>query len=183
MHIITNIDKAIAYAVEKHAGQLRKGSGMPYIVHPISVMKILMQDKCSEELAMAGVLHDTLEDTSATSNELEDLFGARVLEIVKGGSEPDKSLTWEERKTHTIEFLAKNTDREIALLTCADKLDNLVSTLNFQKDGTCPWGNFKRGKVEQAWYYKNVRNAVKPLVAETRLFNDLSVCINLVFGV
>lgn len=83
----------------------RKGTDIPYISHPCAVGMILQKAGCSEEVVIAGILHDTLEDTETTERDLLDRFGPVVLEIVKGCSEPDKGASWEERKQHTLDEL------------------------------------------------------------------------------
>jgi len=64
------IDEAIIYAAQKHSGQPRKGTDIPYIVHPIEVMKILIENNCSEKVVIAGILHDTIEDAKVPPDEI-----------------------------------------------------------------------------------------------------------------
>jgi len=99
------IFKAIEFAAKAHAGQYRKGTRVPYLVHPLNVAKILIDSGCSDVVAVAGILHDTVEDTPITLDEIRKHFGQAVAELVAGASEPDKSDTWENRKKHTIEYL------------------------------------------------------------------------------
>ena len=100
-----NILKAAEFAVRAHMKQVRKGTDIPYVVHPLGVGRILSENKCPDECIIAGILHDTLEDTDITYEDLKEEFGVEVADIVKGASEPDKSDTWENRKKHTIEYL------------------------------------------------------------------------------
>ena len=95
------VDLAIKVAAEAHRDQLRKGSDTPYIVHPLAVGMILRQAGFSEEVVAAGILHDVIEDTSVTYNEIREKFNGRIAELVKSCSEPDRSLPWEQRKQHT----------------------------------------------------------------------------------
>ena len=99
------VEKAIEMAVQAHANQKRKGTDQPYIVHPLSVGMLLMKHGYPEHLVIAGLLHDTLEDTDLTEEEIRRVFGDPVAELVRGCSEPDKSLPWEERKKHTLSYL------------------------------------------------------------------------------
>jgi (p)ppGpp synthase/HD superfamily hydrolase len=117
---------------------------------------ILQQAGCEENIVIAGLLHDTLEDTDTTEEEISALFGPEVLRLVQGASEPDKSLSWEERKQHTLEYL-KAADLDIRQLTCADKLHNLRTILrDFEEQGAEIWNKFNRGYEQQKWYYTNL---------------------------
>ena len=79
--------RAVAYAAEEHVGQFRKGTQLPYIVHPMEVAAICGTMTEDEEVLAAAVLHDTIEDTPATKEDLEDRFGPRVTELVLSQSE------------------------------------------------------------------------------------------------
>jgi len=92
------LNNAINFAVKYHTGQLRKGTTVPYIVHPLESMQILQRMNGDTDLLIAGVLHDILEDTQATEEEIAQIFGSEVAHLVAAHSE-DKSKTWEERKT------------------------------------------------------------------------------------
>jgi (p)ppGpp synthase/HD superfamily hydrolase len=151
------IEAALIFAARAHANQKRKSTDVPYIVHPVGVMLVLME--CGEsdpELLTAALLHDTIEDTGVTLPQLREQFGARVAEIVEGCSEPDKSDTWENRKQHTVHYL-KTAPRAIQLVAAADKLHNLRSMVRDHAElGDALWARFKRGRTETAWYYRAV---------------------------
>jgi (p)ppGpp synthase/HD superfamily hydrolase len=150
------IEKALQIASQAHNGQFRKGTQIPYITHPIAVGMILMKAGYSDEIVAAGILHDTVEDTDLTIEEIEREFGPKVAEIVAGCSEPDKSLSWEKRKEHTIEFL-KAASNDIRAVACADKLHNIRSIIDdYEQNGEAVWSRFKRGKAQQGWYYTNI---------------------------
>ena len=104
------LNLAIEFATKKHNGQLRKGTLISYIVHPLEVMQILYSMRADTNLMIAGILHDTLEDTNTTPEEIKKLFGKDVLNLVESNSE-DKSKTWCERKTHTIKELSHANER------------------------------------------------------------------------
>jgi len=147
------IDQAIEFAAKAHYSQFRKGTDIPYISHPYGVGMILLQAGCEEDAVIAGILHDTLEDTDTTEEDLLKNFGPTVLEIVKGCSEPDKQASWEDRKKHTIEYL-KHAPLTIRQVACADKIHNLRSIKrDIATIGETVWGKFKRGKEFQKWYY------------------------------
>ncbi|MCT2534932.1 HD domain-containing protein [Aquibacillus koreensis] len=148
--------EAISFATKKHNGQVRKVDNIPYISHPYRVAMLLSQEGVKEDVVIAGLLHDVVEDTDGTLEEIETLFGSKVSTLVEYASEPDKSLSWEERKKHTIETI-RTAPIEAKLVVCADKVDNLTSILENEKEmGAAVWDSFKRDKVSQQWYYTNV---------------------------
>src|SRR5438270_10454843 len=102
---MSTIDRAIELAATAHRHQVRKGTDIPYITHPYVVGIMLAQIGCDEEVVAAGILHDTVEDTPLTLDDIRAQFGDRVASIVEGCSEPDKSASWEHRKQHTLEYL------------------------------------------------------------------------------
>lgn len=164
MHLI---EKAREFAMKAHEGQTRKLSTEPYFVHPEAVATILKESGLEEELIAAGYLHDTVEDTDATSLDIEELFGKRVASIVAGNTE-DKSKSWEERKQHTIDFV-KTANFEIKCLIAADKLDNLRSLIEVSDTTENIWSHFKRGKHQQAWYYSEIAKALLENIEEDKI--------------
>ncbi|TAA72727.1 HD domain-containing protein [Planococcus salinarum] len=167
------IDKAARFAAIKHDGQYRKGSNIPYITHPFGVAMILMEEKQPDSLIAAGLLHDTLEDTEVTEEELFEHFGEEILMLVKAASEPDKTLSWELRKQHTIANLPSHSTEELYLIL-ADKLHNLRSVqADVLKQGNAVWGRFKRGKREQSWYYMSIVHELRARKREIPLIRKL----------
>ena len=158
----TLIEAALIFAARAHADQKRKSTDVPYIVHPVGVMLVLLETgETDPELLAAALLHDTVEDTGVTLAQLREKFGARVAEIVAGCSEPDKSAPWEERKQHTVNYL-KTAPRPIQLVSAADKLHNLRSmAADYAELGDALWSRFKRGRAEIAWYYRSVAASLK----------------------
>ncbi|TWE04981.1 HD domain-containing protein [Neobacillus bataviensis] len=155
------IEKALQIAAKAHANQRRKGSDIPYITHPVAVGMILMKAGYNDILIAAGILHDTVEDTDLTLGEIEHEFGAEIAEIVEGCSEPDKSLSWDQRKLHTIEYL-KRAPSDIRTVACADKLHNIRSISNdYQRIGDEIWSKFNAGKEKQEWYYNHIVDSLK----------------------
>lgn len=120
---MSRIDEAIVFAAKAHGKQERKGTDIPYISDPFGVAMLLQQSGCDEDIVIAGLLHDTVEDTAVTVDDIIEHFGHHVAELVTAASEPDKLLPWEERKKHTLEFLAK-APLDVRHLICADKLHN-----------------------------------------------------------
>lgn len=154
-----NIHKAIIFATKAHEGQVRKGTDIPYIVHPMEVMQILTENKCSESVIVAGILHDTLEDTSTTAEAIITNFGQTVCDLVKSESE-DKSKTWKERKQATIDHLA-NASEEIQQICCADKLSNIKSIYADKLTvGEKVFDRFNAPKDQIRWYYQEIAKAL-----------------------
>ncbi|PAQ16103.1 hypothetical protein CD798_03460 [Bacillaceae bacterium SAOS 7] len=150
------IEKAMAFAIEAHEGQMRKQSTVPYIVHPLSVGMILQKYQCHERTIAAGILHDVLEDTEVTHTQLIHHFGHEVASLVEEASEQDKSLPWKIRKEQTIQGI-KHLSKEAAVIVCADKLHNLSSIYeDYKQIGDQVWNRFNRGKEQQSWYYQSL---------------------------
>ncbi len=167
------IFKAIVFAAEAHSGQYRKGSLIPYLIHPLEVGNILIEYGCSPDVAAAGILHDTVEDTSAGLESINSSFGVHVAGLVQGVSEPDRSDTWENRKSRTIDYL-KRAPPEILFIACADKLHNIRS---IQKDykqlGEAVWTRFNRAREDQKWYYTSLAEIFAGR-GESESFNKLA---------
>lgn len=156
---------ALSFALTKHQAQKRKLFGEPYIVHPLEVGSYLKLLNAPAAVVYAGYLHDTLEDTDATQQEILDKFGSEILRIVLSNTE-DKSLSWEERKQHTIDHI-KNLDEGCFLLLLFDKFSNLSDIWRFYKSyGDELWNRFNRGKDKQQWYYEGLLHEFIQYVSE-----------------
>jgi (p)ppGpp synthase/HD superfamily hydrolase len=171
------IHKAIEFAAVAHLGHKRKGTEIPYIAHPFEVAQILTAAGAGEPVIIAGLLHDTLEDTDLTSEDILQNFGGAVLKLVKSNSE-DKSNSWEVRKQHTLEYLKKHATYEEALLALADKLSNLRSIANDLENDV--WSRFNRGKEKQNWYYMGLRDSLQTL-QDTEMYQEYCDLIEIVF--
>jgi HD domain len=176
------IDQAIIFAAMAHKDQTRKSTNIPYITHPFAVGMLLQKAKCSDEVIAAGILHDTLEDTSTTYEDLAEQFGSKVAKLVCSASEQDKSLPWEKRKQHTIESLKDAYLEEIQVIT-ADKLHNLKSIqTDLVNNGEKLWTRFNRGKRKQHWYYSSIVKELAPRKKEFKLLQELEDTVKEVFG-
>jgi len=174
------IHEAIIFAARKHAGQVRKGTDIPYITHPMEVMQILTASDCKEEVIIAGILHDTLEDTKTSPMEIMDLFGENVLKLVAAESE-DKSKTWKERKQATIDRLT-NADWDIKLICLADKLSNLRSmAADKAAVGDKLWERFNASKEDIEWYYREVSEEIYHDLGHTEMYTEYSKLLDEVF--
>lgn len=156
------IHKAIEFAAIRHKDQKRKGTELPYIVHPMEVMQILTENGCDKTVIAAGILHDTIEDTETTYDDILENFGKEIADIVASESE-DKSKSWKERKQTTIDSLP-NESFETQLVCCADKLSNLRSMLwDYQKTGENLWERFRADKENIQWYYNGIIESLSAL--------------------
>jgi (p)ppGpp synthase/HD superfamily hydrolase len=180
--------KAIEFAFSKHAGQYRKGTVTPYIVHPLGVMNLLLAEQAgdpgiSDDVIIAGILHDVYEDTDVSLYEVERMFGAEVRRLVENASEPkdlrekgqDVRETWKERKLHTIEHL-HILDRPSKIISCCDKCHNARSmNEDYLLVGESLWDRFNSSKEDIQWYYEACLEAYTKghSIENTRVFTLL----------
>lgn len=154
------IFKAISFANQAHKFQLRKGTNIPYVVHPIQVMHLVASCDGTEEMQIAALLHDVLEDTQVSENEILTNFGESILSMIQDLTEPklqeDKSLSWKKRKIHTLENL-KIIPRNTLCIALCDKFDNLAS-IQREKwfEGNKIWKRFNADLQDQKWYYESL---------------------------
>jgi (p)ppGpp synthase/HD superfamily hydrolase len=157
---VNKIHLAIEFASEAHKKQYRKGTDRPYIVHPMEVLLLLTEMQATEVVKIAGVLHDTVEDTELTLEDIEKYFGEQVAEYVSFVTE-DKSKTWVERKKRAIEK-TKDASIDLKKLKLADKLSNIRSIVcDYNKLGKSVWDRFSKAKEDQKWYYQGMCESLK----------------------
>lgn len=180
--------EAICYAGKRHAGQVRKGTQLPYLVHPMEVMAILIENGCPEEAVIAGILHDVIEDTCEDNDtirgivrgEIKARFGEAVLAIVNAESE-DKSKSWRERKEAAVSALAKES-LEAQLVCCADKLSNALSIkADMERIGEKVFSRFNAPKSELNWYYNAIIKNLASLKGY-KMLEELKDAVKAVFG-
>lgn len=153
-------EKAKQFAIKAHQNQIRKSNGKPMIYHPLAVAEILESFNYSDEIIAAGYLHDTIEDTTTTIEDIKKSFGNEVAKLVLNASESDKSLSWEERKKETIEKV-KNSPIEDIVVILADKIHNVDDfIIELKKQGLELFNNFKRKQEKQIWYFEGIYNAI-----------------------
>lgn len=173
------IDEALNFAYRAHDGQKRK-DGTPFILHPIAVALELARSGADEVLICAGLLHDTLEDTKVTEQELREAFPAAVTELVMTDSE-DKSLSWEARKEAVIRSLRQTDNTAYRMLMCADKLCNLRAIeKQLALRGDRVWDAFHRGAEQQEWFYRALASALAPL-QDTPMYRAFIKTVDSVF--
>lgn len=177
-------EKAKQFAIKAHEGQVRKNEpDKPMIMHPISVGMLLEEYGYDDNVVAAGYLHDVVEDTKYTIKDIENEFGIDVANLVMGASEPDKSLSWKERKQHTIDSI-RNLPLRNKLVVCADKINNLEDLMiTFQKTATRDFSHFREGEEYQRWYYTNVYGSLITDQDENMLiFQRLKNVLDIVFN-
>jgi (p)ppGpp synthase/HD superfamily hydrolase len=170
-------EEALRLATIVHRRQMRKGSGLPYVIHPIHVSVILLRHGFSMEIAIAGLLHDLVEDQGYDLAEIEARFGARVAEMVAALSErkidaEGAKRPWEVRKREALQQVLE-ASREAVAVKCADTLHNAHSFVqDLHREGAGVWRHFNRGPQSQLRYYRQVldvaegRLGAHPLVTE-----------------
>lgn len=178
--------EAIDYAVRCHQGQFRKGTKIPYIVHPLGMLRFLARLEAPPELQAAAVLHDVVEDTEATVADLEQRFGARVAALVQAATEEDRTLSWKERKLAAIAKTRTSSDLDLMVLKCADKLDNLSDIReDLELHGEELWARFRVAQESQRWYYGTLTRLFLERLEGTRyqkLAEELATVYQAVFG-
>ena len=178
---------AIEFAAAAHRGQYRKGTLIPYLMHPLTAARTVIDAGCPEHVVTAAILHDIIEDTDHTLDEIREKFGSRVAELVEACSEPNhRDATWEARKQHTVDVLNSSADQEVLMVAIADKLDNIRSIReDHALRGEDTWKRFKRGREQQAWYYRSLSRAFNSQMATEpghRLAALFEEEVRLVFG-
>jgi (p)ppGpp synthase/HD superfamily hydrolase len=150
--------RAFHFAAEKHAGQTRKASTIPYISHLMGVASLVLEFGGDEDMAIAALLHDVVEDCGGAPmlREVRREFGSRVAKIVEGctDSDTEPKPPWRERKETYIRHL-KNADAETRLVSAADKLNNVRSiACDYREVGERVWERFTGGRDGTLWYYR-----------------------------
>lgn len=181
------IELALQFAAEAHKKQVRKGTDIPYIVHPMEVLAILRKMTEEKEILIAGVLHDVLEDTPSGELELEHRFGARVLKLVKKETEDKRRHlpardSWKIRKMEMIEQIKKE-PLELKKIVLADKLSNMRATKRgYDKEGEKIWQRFNVTDPKMhKWYYTTI-GAILGELSDTEAYQEYILLCDEIFG-
>jgi (p)ppGpp synthase/HD superfamily hydrolase len=151
--------EALTYAAVAHAGQVRKGTDVPYISHLLIVAGIALEFGADEEEAIAALLHDAVEDAGGRDRlaDIQARFGPRVANIVSGCTDTDVTPKppWLERKKQYVDHLQKEADRSILLVSASDKLANARAILtDYHRIGDSLWSRFSGDRDGTLWYYR-----------------------------
>ena len=184
----TLLDRAIEFAVRAHHNTERRGKGFPYIVHPLEAVAIVATMTSDQVLLAAAALHDVVEDTSVTLDELHREFGERVAFLVE--QESDKFVTgvsesdsWRERKQAAIDRIA-STSYDAKMVAMGDKLSNMRAIARDYDDlGDKLWERFHApgGRADHEWHYRGLARSLSDL-AGTHAFSEFTHLIEHVFG-
>ena len=183
----TLLDRAIVFAVKAHAGTERRGKGFPYIVHPMEAVEIVATITPDQELLAAAALHDTVEDTDVTIEQIRAEFGDRIASLVgtetdlviEGQSEQD---SWHDRKRAAIDRLSK-ASRDAKIVAMGDKLSNMRAIArDYAVQGDALWSLFHAtDPKDHEWHYRGLADALREL-KDTFAFHEFEYLINKVFG-
>lgn len=156
-------EQALRFAIEKHSGQTRKFSNVPYILHPMEAAGIVGTMTDDRIVLAAAVLHDTVEDTDTTLEELEERFGRQVALLVMTETENKReelpaAETWMLRKEETLIMLEHTRDIRVKMMWLGDKLSNLRSiSREIAREGDAVWqGMNQKDPARQEWYYRSI---------------------------
>lgn len=172
---------AFQFAAEKHKSQTRKGKTVPYLAHLMSVAGIVLEFGGDEDCAIAGLLHDLVEDCGGRPllRQIDGKFGPRVARIVEGCTDAfeDPKPPWRQRKEEYLERV-RTEDLDTRFVSACDKLDNARSVLrDYRKDGESIWQRFNGGREGTLWYYRALADVFhQPPVSNVA--SELSLVVN-----
>ena len=180
------LDRAIVFAVRAHAGTERRGKGFPYIVHPMEAVEIVATMTSDQELLAAAVLHDTVEDTDTTVEQIRTEFGDRIASlvasesdiVVDGVSEAD---SWHARKQAAIDRLAR-ASHDAKIVALGDKLSNMRAIArDYAQQGDALWNLFHvKDRKEHEWHYRGLADSLREL-QDSFAYKEFEQLINQVF--
>ena len=183
----TLLDRAIIFAVNAHAGTERRGKGYPYIVHPMEAVEIVATMTSDQELLAAAALHDTVEDTDVTVEQIRAEFGERVASLVADESEERQEgvsdeESWHDRKRAAIDRLAK-ASHDAKMVALGDKLSNMRAIArDYAELGDALWNRFHaKDPKDHEWHYRGLADALREL-GDTFAFQEFERLINQVFN-
>ena len=181
------LDRAIIFAVKAHAGTERRGKGFPYIVHPMEAMEIVATITPDQELLAAAALHDVVEDTPVTADEIRAEFGDRIAALVvaegdvfeEGVSEED---SWHARKQAAIDRLAR-APHDAKIVAMGDKLSNMRAIArDYAMKGDALWNIFHaKDPKDHEWHYRGLAASLSEL-KDTFAYQEFIALIDQVFA-
>ena len=168
---------ALAFAIKAHGDQPRKGGSVTYVAHLLGTASLVLESGGDEDMAIAGLLHDTIEDTDTTPQEIVAAFGPRVASIVEACTDTDvrPKPPWRERKERYLAHLrAPETSTDVLVVSRADKLHNARAILQDYRDiGDELWSRFKEGPEQQLWYYEALTGIFTERLPEGAMNDEL----------
>lgn len=181
------LDRAIIFAVKAHSGTERRGKGYPYIVHPLEAVEIVSTMTSDQELLAAAALHDTVEDTPVTVEQIRAEFGPRIASLVAAESDQmvegvSESDSWHDRKQAAITRLAA-AGRDAKMVALGDKLSNMRAIArDYAMQGDALWSLFHaKDPRDHEWHYRGLADSLREL-EDTFAFKEFERLINQVFA-
>ena len=181
------LDRAIVFAVRAHAGTERRGKGYPYIVHPLEAVGIVATMTSDQELLAAAALHDTVEDTDVTVEQIRAEFGDRIAALVAEETDEipgqaSEENTWHARKRAAIDRLSK-ASREAKMVALGDKLSNMRAIArDYAVQGDALWNLFHaKDPKDHEWHYRGLAEALRELDG-TFAYQEFVTLIDQVFA-
>ena len=181
------LDRAIIFAVRAHAGTERRGKGLPYIVHPLEAVEIVATMTRDQELLAAAALHDTVEDTDVTVEQIRAEFGDRIASIVATESDVatdalSAESSWHARKQTAIDRLAR-ASRDAKIVALGDKLSNMRAIArDYAELGDTLWQLFHaKERKDHEWHYRGLADSLREL-SDTFAFREFEQLVRRVFG-
>jgi (p)ppGpp synthase/HD superfamily hydrolase len=175
-------DEALALAARAHRHQTRKGSDVPYLVHPVHVSVILLRHGFPGDVAIAGLLHDVVEDQDIPLSDIEAGFGQAVANMVAALTERKREIgiqrTWENRKQEALDQLEEAGPDAVAV-KAADVLHNTQTlTRQLHRQGPSAWSHYSRGPDASLWYARSVAAIARDWLGAHALVDELDNAIN-----
>lgn len=182
------LTEAICFAAAAHEGQTRKGSRIPFITHPMEAAAVAASMTDDRHVIAAAVLHDVLEDTTVTPEEIAATFGEDVLMLIGGDSENKRpelppSLSWRTRKEETISYVKQSASLREKMVVLADKTVNLRAlSRDHALCGDALWQRFNvTDPALHKWYYSSILQACEGL-EDTAAYKECLALIRDTFG-
>lgn len=183
----TLLDKAIIFAVNAHHNTERRGKGFPYIVHPMEAVEIVASITPDQELLAAAALHDTIEDTDVTIDDIRREFGERIANLVHAESDQfvdgvSEEDSWHDRKQAAIDRLAA-ASHDAKIVAMGDKLSNMRAIYrDYMTKGDELWKIFHaKDKASHEWHYRGLAASLSEL-SETFAYQEFIALIERVFS-
>lgn len=180
------LDRAIVFALRAHAGTERRGKGFPYIVHPLEAVTIVATMTSDQELLAAAALHDTVEDTDVTIDQIRAEFGDRIASLVAADSDmPVQGMnaedSWYVRKQAAIDRIAASS-HDAKIVAMGDKLSNMRAIArDYAMQGDALWNLFRvKNRKDHEWHYRGLAEALREL-QDTFAYKEFEQLINQVF--
>lgn len=184
------IERALTFAALRHRGQTRKGTGAPYLTHPVHVAWISSRYGYDEDTQIVALLHDVLEDTCQSPDEIvtvtaevRDRFGAPVALAVESLTEPKRDpagarIPWKLRKARYVQQL-EDAEPIAVRVSAADKIHNLATLLQqLGHDGRATWARFRGGPEDTLWFYRAVADLVSGRLAAEAIAAELTTLVD-----